>query len=435
MDTTPQKNAGSAAAPVALGGRAAPDDGSADQQPKAPLYKKASAVLPSGGDAAAGLSPVAPELRPLSPAYLDILMTVLVGAVVFTMPLWLQPFGAAYPDLMQRFAIFGIFAIGFNILFGLTGYLSFGHAAFLGIGSYAAVWSFKLLSLNIIPAIIAATVIAGVFAAAIGFVALRRTGIYFSILTLAFAQMCYNLALSVLTPITNGETGLRILVNDPRYLDAALGANAAVTVPRGEFFGFTMSGMTGFWACAVCLMVAFVIALRITRSPFGMMLRAIKSNQRRMSYVGFNTRPYMLVAFVISGMYAGLAGGLLAVVDPLAGPDRMQWTASGEVVLMTILGGAGTLIGPILGAVIIKYFENIFSGMNEATLNGFFRFVPQEVRELVVTVVSKFVGEGWHLTLGIVFMLVVIFMPGGLVEGFRRVGRLFRRGSDRNRGA
>ncbi|MEM8855860.1 MAG: branched-chain amino acid ABC transporter permease, partial [Pseudomonadota bacterium] len=127
-------------------------------------------------------------------------MVVLFGVAVFTMPIWLQPFGAAYPDLMQRFVIFGIFAIGFNILFGLTGYLSFGHAAFLGVGSYAAVWSFKLFTLNIIPAIIIATVLAGVLAAAIGYVSLRRSGIYFSILTLAFAQMCYNLAYSVLTP-------------------------------------------------------------------------------------------------------------------------------------------------------------------------------------------------------------------------------------------
>ena len=117
---------------------------------------------------------------------------VILSAVVLTMPIWLQPFGAAYPDLMQKFMIFGIFAIGYNILFGLTGYLSFGHAAFLGVGSYTAVWSFKLLSMNVIPALIFGTVLSGLFALAIGFVSLRRSGIYFSILTLAFAQMSYN---------------------------------------------------------------------------------------------------------------------------------------------------------------------------------------------------------------------------------------------------
>ena len=120
---------------------------------------------------------------------------IIFSAVVLLMPIWLIPFGAAYPDLSQKFVIFGIFAIGFNILFGLTGYLSFGHAAFLGVGSYTAVWTFKLLTMNVIPAIIIAVLISGVFAALIGFVCLRRTGIYFSILTLAFAQMSYNLVL------------------------------------------------------------------------------------------------------------------------------------------------------------------------------------------------------------------------------------------------
>ena len=130
-----------------------------------------------------------------------ILMAVFIIAVL-TAQFWLAPFGAAYPDLLQKFAIYGILAIGFNILFGLTGYLSFGHAAFLGAGSYAAVWSFKLLTMNVIPAVIFGTLIGGVFALAIGFVCLRRSGIYFSILTLAFAQMSYNLAYSVLTTIT-----------------------------------------------------------------------------------------------------------------------------------------------------------------------------------------------------------------------------------------
>ena len=141
------------------------------------------------------------------------------AAAVLAMPVWLSPIGAAYPDLLQKFAIFGIFAIGFNILFGLTGYLSFGHAAFLGVGSYAAVWSFKLLTMNVVPAVLFGVAASGVFALLIGYVSLRRTGIYFSILTLAFAQMSYNLAYSVLTPITNGETGLQLALDDPRVLD------------------------------------------------------------------------------------------------------------------------------------------------------------------------------------------------------------------------
>jgi ABC-type branched-subunit amino acid transport system permease subunit len=344
------------------------------------------------------------------------------------MPLWLAPLGAGYPDLLQRFAIYGIFAIGFNILFGLTGYLSFGHAAFLGVGSYAAVWSFKLLTMNVIPAVICAVVVSGLFALLIGYVCLRRSGIYFSILTLAFAQMSYNLAYSVLTPITNGETGLQITRTDARVLDTWLhGANTSI--PSTHLFGIPMTGYSGFYFCAAMLILAFYLSLRITRSPFGTMLRAIRSNQNRLNYTGVHTRPYALAAFVISGLFAGLAGALLAVTDPLAGAERMQWTASGEVVLMTILGGVGTLLGPVLGAGIIKYLENIFSSFNAQTLHDVFGFLPDGLEDAVVTAVGLFVGDGWQLTLGLLFMLLVIFLPGGMMEGFSRIARsVTRRG-------
>lgn len=356
----------------------------------------------------------------------DLITFAIFAVVVLAMPIWLQPLGAAYPGLMQKFAIFAIFAIGYNVLFGLTGYLSFGHAAFVGVGSYTAVWSFKLLTMDVLPAIVFAIVISGLFALVIGYLSLKRTGIYFSILTLAFAQMCYNLAYSVLTPITNGETSLQLTLRDPRIIDSAL-APRGEGLPSASIFGHAFSGLDAFYFCAVVLLIAFFIAQKIAASPFGMMLRAIKSNQTRMSYTGFNTRPYALTAFVISGMYAGLAGSLLAITDPLAGAERMQWTASGEVVLMTILGGVGTLIGPVIGAWLIKYFENIFSAFNESVLHRFFGFLPPEIADPVVTVASKFVGEGWHLTLGLIFVLVVVFVPGGIMEGVRRVGAMFRR--------
>ena len=352
---------------------------------------------------------------------------IIFSSVVLTAPLWLAPIGAGYPDLLQKFAIFGLFAIGFNILFGLTGYLSFGHAAFLGIGSYTAVWSFKLLTMNVIPAIIFSTLMAGLFALIIGFISLRRSGIYFSILTLAFAQMSYNLAYSVLTPITNGETGLQLTLADPRYVDSLFGIPVTDSLPSTNLFDIPTSGYSGFYFCAVVLIVGFYISLKIFRSPYGMKLRAIKSNQTRMQYTGFNTRPYLLSAFVVSGMFAGLAGGLMAVTDPLAGAERMQWTASGEVILMTILGGMGTLVGPLLGAGIIKYFENIFSALNENTLREAFNFLPEPLANVLVTVAHPFVGEGWHLTLGVLFMVVVIFLPGGLMEGIRRISKLFRK--------
>ncbi|HRO58182.1 MAG TPA: branched-chain amino acid ABC transporter permease [Burkholderiaceae bacterium] len=358
----------------------------------------------------------------------DLLLVVGFSVAVLAMPIWLAPLGASYPDLLQRFAIYGIFAIGFNILFGLTGYLSFGHAAFLGVGSYTAVWSFKLLTMNVIPALVFGVLVSGLFALLIGWLSLRRSGIYFSILTLAFAQMCYNLAYSVLTPITNGETGLQITRTDPRIIDTWLSGPSSM-IPSTELFGIQVSGYPGFYVCAVLLIVSFYISLRIFRSPFGTMLRAIKSNQNRLKYTGANTRPYALAAFVISGLFAGLAGALLAATDPLAGAERMQWTASGEVVLMTILGGVGTLLGPVLGAMIIKYFENIFSSFNTQTLHDFFGFLPDPVENLVVPVAGLFVGDGWHLTLGLLFMLLVIFLPGGVMEGVRRIGvKLSRRG-------
>ncbi|MBK1668226.1 branched-chain amino acid ABC transporter permease [Rhodovibrio sodomensis] len=346
--------------------------------------------------------------------------------VVLTAPIWATPIGANYPDLLQRFAIFGIFAIGYNLLFGLTGYLSFGHAAFLGVGSYAAVWIFKLLTMNAILAVAFGMLVAAVFAVAIGYVALRRAGIYFAILTLAFAQMSYRLAYSVLTPITNGETGLTLDGNDPRVIDALFGGGGE-GIPNPSLFGLELTGYAAFYFCAVVLILAFWVSLKIFRSPFGLKLLAIKSNQTRMRFTGYNTRPYVLTVFVISGMYAGLAGSLMAVTDPLAGAERMVWTASGEVVLMTILGGAGTLVGPMLGAVLIKYAENIFSAVNDSQLADLFGFLPEPVTDLMVGVASLFVGEGWHLTLGLLFMAIVIFLPGGMMEGLYRIGGAIRR--------
>lgn len=378
----------------------------------------------------------------------DTALFVLVCVMVLAAPILLNPFptesafsqfNAGYPALMQRFVIFGILVIGFNILFGLTGYLSFGHAAFLGVGSFAAVWMFKLLSYNVVPAIILSVVVAGLFSVVIGYVSLRRSGIYFSILTLAFAQMMYSIAYSDLvgkmigTPITNGETGLQVYNDDPQYL---LGDGP--TTPH--LFGWEMNGsftwdiggwsfvfQNGYYLAGFFMIASFYLAIRIFRSPFGLILRSIKSNQHRLNYTGVSTRPYMLTAFVISGMYAGLAGGLLAAMDPLTGAERMFWTASGEIVIMSILGGVGTLIGPVLGAGAIKYMENIVSTINDSVVHGWFAFMPDGLENFVVAVIHPFIGKGWHLTLGLVFMGVVIFLPGGLVELGQRIGGLFRR--------
>jgi len=380
----------------------------------------------------------------------DFTLFLVVIFMVLAAPILLNPFptdsalaqfNAGYPALMQRFIIFGILVVGFNILFGLTGYLSFGHAAFLGVGSFAAVWMFKLLSYNVIPALILSVIVGGIFAAAIGFVALRRSGIYFSILTLAFAQMMYAIAYSDLVGkmfggiVTNGETGLQVyLGKDPQIL---AGANAP---DFPHLFGWSMNGervvemggwaftfQNGYYLAGLCMLIAFYISIRIFRSPFGLILRSIKSNQQRLNYTGVSTRPYMLTAFIISGMYAGLAGGLWSSMDPLTGAERMFWTASGEIVIMAILGGVGTLIGPILGAGAIKYMENIVSKINDNILHQWFSFMPEGLENLMVTLIHPFIGKGWHLTLGVVFMAVVIFLPGGLVELAERITNLFRR--------
>ncbi len=379
----------------------------------------------------------------------DLSLLVIVAILAFCAPFILNPFptgsamaqfNAGYPDLMQRFVIFGILAIGFNILFGLTGYLSFGHAAFLGLGSYSAVWMFKLLGYNVLPGIVLSVVVAGLFALLIGYISLRRSGIYFSILTLAFAQMTFAIAYSDLFgkmlgfSLTNGETGLQVYTSDPQYFHS----DSAPNIPHlfgqemqstftWDVAGWSFDFNFGYYMCALIMLVMFYLSIRIFRSPFGLMLMAIKTNQTRLNYTGLNSRPYTLAAFVISGMYAGLAGGLLASMDPLAGAERMQWTASGEVVLMTILGGAGTLIGPILGAGFIKYFENIFSKINEKVLHSWFDFLPESLEYGVVWVLEHFVGSGWHLTLGLLFMLIVIFLPGGLVEGGQKLAALFHR--------
>ena len=380
----------------------------------------------------------------------DFTLLLIVTVMVIVAPFVLNPFpegtamaqmfNAGYHDLMQRFAIFGILVIGFNILFGLTGYLSFGHAAFLGAGSYAAVWMFKLLGYDIIPAILLSIAVSGLFSLAVGYVSLRRSGIYFSILTLALAQMMFNMAYSVLGNqsssynLTNGETGLQVYNSDPQVLLGATDPNFP------HLFGLSMRSEThllvgnwdftlnaGYYLSGLFLLLAFYISIRIFRSPFWLMLRAVKSNQERLNYTGLNTRPYTLMAFVISGMYAGLAGGLLACMDPLAGAERMHWTASGEIVIMSILGGIGTLIGPILGAGFNEYFKNIMYKINDSVLHEWLSFLPDGFEDIMVTLIHPFVGKGWHLTLGLLFMMVIIFLPGGLVEGGQRIGKLFNR--------
>ena len=425
----------------------------------------------------------------------DAMGAALFAVAILLLPLLMLPFNGSAPSTVYQIAIFGIFAIGFNILFGLTGYLSFGHAAFVGIGSYAAIWSLKLLTLNIIPALIVGPIAAGLIALPIGWLTLRRSGIYFSILTLAFSIMLFIMAFSVFKDITNGQDGQRTSQFDVRVIDDVFGWNQPVGKTRDEvtaanaalsewnrelaalkrtnpeingrpvdwgtlndftiknmqeaglqistrpdqlarpsipeFFGTPMNrGYTNFYICAVVLILTYIFATLLRQSSFGLMLLAVKTNQTRMDYMGLKPKRYTLAAFVISAMFAGLAGALFVAMDPNAPPDRMEWTESGKVVIMNILGGMGSVVGPFIGALIVKYFGNIISSIDVSRLTHTIEETlpfPAFIEWPIAHLPHLFVGEGWELGMGLVFMLMVIFLPGGGVSLWQRWTRRTKR--------
>jgi len=303
---------------------------------------------------------------------------LLFALVALTMPLWF-PLINGYSGLDTKIMIFCIFLVGFDILLGFTGYLSFGHAAFFGIAAYTTGLMLKNFSDNIIPAIIVAVIVSTLVAIVIGLLTLKRTGIYFSILTLAFAEMFHSMAMAMLQTWTGGENGL-------------------TGIPTPMLFDLKMQGNTVFYFTAIMAIVLFYVAKRIERSPVGLMMKAIKCNQTRLEYTGINARKYKLLAFVISAMYAAVAGALMVVYEPFVGHELLGWHQSGEVVIMSVIGGVGTLVGPMIGAAFMLYFENVL---------------------------SVDLGEQWLLVLGLIFMFVVIFMPGGFMEAVERVKKRF----------
>lgn len=314
--------------------------------------------------------------RPRARSYgRDALMVALVAIVVLSMPWWLIAIGG-YEALATKIVIWAIFALGFDILLGFTGYLSFGHAAFFGTAAYVTGLSLKHLGSDIIPAMIISFVVLLVVAAFIGVLTLRRSGIYFSILTLAFAEMLHAAALSIFAQYTGGDNGL-----------------TGLSLPT--LFGVRMHGLNMFYFAAVVLILGFVAALQLKRSPFGLMLRAIKENPMRLQYTGVNVWAYKMGAFMISAMYAGMAGFLMVVYEPYVATEFLRWTTSGHVVIMSVIGGVGTLIGPMIGAAFMEYFANVVQA------------IPS-------------VGAQWRLILGLIFVSVVIFLPGGFVDLGRR---------------
>jgi branched-chain amino acid transport system permease protein len=247
-----------------------------------------------------------------------------------------------YPMFLMKALCFALFACAFNLLIGFGGLLSFGHAMFLGMAGYLAahsakVWGFPT-ELAILTGMAASTVL-GVFA---GLLAIRRQGIYFAMITLALAQMVFFYALQA--PFTGGEDGIQ-------------------SVPRGKFLGLLdlHSNTVMYYFVLAIFILAFLLIHRIIHSPFGQVLKAIRDNEPRAISLGYRTERFKLAAFVLSAALAGLAGATKAIVFQLASLTDVHWSMSGEVVLMTLLGGLGTVFGPVVGAFVIASMEHYLS--------------------------------------------------------------------------
>ncbi|MBN8873109.1 MAG: branched-chain amino acid ABC transporter permease [Rhodospirillales bacterium] len=244
-----------------------------------------------------------------------------------------------YPVFLMRILCMALFACAFNLMIGYVGLLSFGHAAFFGMGSYIAAWTMKNWQVDAVVAIALGGLTGAALGLVLGYLAIRRSGIYFAMITLALAQMVYFFCLQA--PFTGGEDGIQ-------------------QVPRGTLFGvFDLSNdMTMYWVVAIIFILGFLMVHRIIHSPFGQVLKGIRENEPRAISLGYRTDDYKLIAFVLSCLIAGVAGGTKALVFGIATLTDVHYATSGEVVLMTLLGGLGTVFGPIMGATVVVSMEN-----------------------------------------------------------------------------
>ena len=282
------------------------------------------------------------------------------------------PFVAPYKALSTQIIIFGLLALGYNILYGYTGLLSFGHAAFFGLGAYASGIVLVRTNCSIWTSIGVGIVVSAIGAVIIGFFCLRRRGIYFALLTLAFSQMLYYIAYTWVS-LTGGEPGLRHI---PRPL---LGISG--------FFSINIYTPTRFYFFVLAFVLASLIILkRILESPFGKVLESIRENEKRARACGYNTNRIKWVSFILSGIFSGLAGALHTLYINFVGIDQLYWATSGMIVMMTLLGGPGTFFGPFIGAGTFLYLEDIISGF------------------------TKY----WMIFLGPIFVLCVLFFPQGI---------------------
>jgi branched-chain amino acid transport system permease protein len=289
------------------------------------------------------------------------------------------PYLGFAPNTVNRILVWGLFGLGFDILFGFTGLLSFGQSAFYGTGGFVAAY---LLTRAGFPNVILALIIGMIAAAAVGYlvglIALRRTGIYFAMITVAIAEVFFFVEFNPLADWTGGENGLP-------------------GVPTPSFnLGFTTIHFTTGWSLyqflALCYFIGVVIALRIVRSPVGAILSAIRDNPLRATAVGHNVHGYKLTAFVVAAAYAGFAGGLLGVLQAFMPPDAFTFDTSGQLVMQTAIGGRGTLFGPLVGAAVWLFLQDFL----------------QTALDL---------GAAWKLVLGVIFVLLVCFLRRGIVGG------------------
>src|SRR4249919_3374283 len=245
----------------------------------------------------------------------------------------------AYPIFLMKVMCFALFACAFNLLIGFGGLLSFGHAMFLGTAGYVCAHAAKEWGWPPEMAILAGTLAAAAMGVVVGLLAIRRQGIYFAMITLALAQMVYFFYLQA--PFTHGEDGIQ-------------------AVPRGKLFGLLdlSSTLAMYYVVLAIFLAAFLLIYRIVHSPFGQVLKAIRENEPRAVSLGYDADRYKLLAFVLSATLARLAGAVKAIVFQLASLTDVHWSMSGEVVLMVLLGGMGTIFGPVVGAFVIIALEN-----------------------------------------------------------------------------
>ena len=314
-----------------------------------------------------------------------LLAEILTAIALIAAPYVLPHLGFT-PNTINRILVWGLFGLGFDILFGYTGLLSFGQSAFFGTGGMFAAYLLTETGFNyVMAAVLLGTIVAAAVGYLIGLIALRRTGIYFAMITVAIAEVFFFVEFNPLSAFTGGENGLP-------------------GVPKPSvFLGFTTlrfnTDTEVYWFLAFWYFIGLVIALRIVRSPVGAVLRAIRDNPLRAAAVGHNIHGYKLTAFVVAAAYAGFAGGMLGLMQGFMPPDAFMFDTSGQLVMQTAIGGAGTLFGPLVGATVWLYLSDFFQN----TLH---------------------LGATWKLVLGVVFVLLVCFLRRGIIGAIVDLYRL-----------